>query len=106
MINENKKEMVNHPSHYRPGVYEAINVIEAWELDFNLGNAIKYISRCGLKSSANLSDKEKSIQDLKKATWYLNREISRLEGNSNVYEKIDELSTENNQKLVDFLTNV
>ena len=89
-----KREMVNHPSHYRPGVYEAINVIEAWGLNFNLGNSVKYISRCGLKSSANLSEKEKSIQDLKKATWYLNREVSRLEGKSNIYEKIDCLSAE------------
>lgn len=56
----NKKEMVNHPDHYHPGTYEAINVIEAWDLNFNLGSAIKYISRCGLKPDAELSKKEKS----------------------------------------------
>lgn len=64
-------EKVNHPAHYRPGVYEAIKVIEAWGLGFCLGNAIKYIARCGLKGSA--------LEDLKKARWYLDREINRLE---------------------------
>ena len=65
-------EKVDHPAHYRPGVYEAINVIEAWELGFHLGNAVKYIARCGLKGAA--------LEDLKKARWYLDREISRMEG--------------------------
>ncbi len=74
----NKKEMVNHPDHYHPGTYEAINVIEAWDLNFNLGSAIKYISRCGLKPDAELSKKEKALEDLRKAAWYVNREIERL----------------------------
>lgn len=74
----NKKEMVNHPDHYHPGTYEAINVIEAWDLNFNLGSAIKYISRCGLKPDAELSKKEKTLEDLRKAAWYVNREIERL----------------------------
>lgn len=74
----NKKEMVNHPDHYHPGTYEAINVIEAWDLNFNLGSAIKYISRCGLKPDAELSKKEKTLEDLRKAAWYINREIERL----------------------------
>lgn len=74
----NKKEMVNHPDHYHPGTYEAINVIEAWDLNFNLGSAIKYISRCGLKPDAELSRKEKTLEDLRKAAWYINREIERL----------------------------
>jgi hypothetical protein len=43
-------------------------VIEAWEMNFNLGNVIKYICRAGLK---NISD----LEDLRKAAWYLNREI-------------------------------
>lgn len=77
-ISGDKKEMVNHPAHYHPGTYEAINVIEAWDLNFNLGSAIKYISRCGLKPDAELSKKEKTIEDLKKAAWYVNREIERL----------------------------
>ena len=51
LIMENK-EMVNHPSHYggAENVYEAIKVIEAWELDFHLGNTVKYISRAGKKN--------------------------------------------------------
>lgn len=77
-LSTNKKEMVNHPDHYHPGTYEAINVIEAWDLNFNLGSAIKYISRCGLKPDAELSKKEKALEDLRKAAWYVNREIERL----------------------------
>ena len=65
------KEVVNHPNHYRPGTYEAINVIEAWELNFSLGNVVKYISRAGIK------DPNRRIEDLKKAKWYLEREIER-----------------------------
>lgn len=78
--NESQKyEMVNHPKHYRPGTYEAINVIEAWDLNFSLGSAIKYISRCGLKPDASLDNKYKAIEDLRKAVWYLNREIERID---------------------------
>lgn len=62
-------ERVNHPSHYggEEDPYEAIKVIEAWGLGFNLGNTLKYISRAGKKGSL--------IEDLKKASWYLEREI-------------------------------
>ena len=70
------KEMIDHPLHYNTGRYEAIDVIEDWNLGFNLGNTIKYISRAGHK------DKDKIIEDLKKALWYLIREINRLEGNN------------------------
>jgi hypothetical protein len=68
-------EMVNHPQHYggEDDVYEAIKVIEAWDLDFHLGNTVKYISRAGKK------DSDKELQDLKKALWYLNRKIEQLE---------------------------
>ena len=66
-----KKEMINHPSHYNKGKFEAIDVIEDWQLNFNLGNTVKYISRAGHKDDI--------IQDLKKALWYLDREIKRLE---------------------------
>jgi len=70
--------MVNHPAHYggENNVYEVIKVIEAWELDFHLGNTVKYISRAGKKGS------DKELQDLKKALWYLQRKIDNLE-NSN-----------------------
>ena len=64
-----KKEMVHHPKHYggKDNPYEAIKVIEAWDLGFCLGNTVKYISRAGKKDS--------TIQDLEKAVWYLQREI-------------------------------
>lgn len=67
-------EAVVHPSHYRAdsGI-EAIDAIEAWDLNFNLGNVIKYIARCGLK------DPNKATEDLKKAAFYLQREIDRLD---------------------------
>ncbi len=67
------KDLVNHPSHYggEDNPYEAIKVIEAWGLGFNLGNVVKYISRAGKKDA--------ELQELKKAAWYLNREIYNLE---------------------------
>ncbi len=66
-------EAVNHPSHYggADNPYEAIKVIEAWDLSFCLGNTVKYISRAGKKSA------ETELQDLEKARWYLDREIAR-----------------------------
>jgi hypothetical protein len=72
------KESVNHPSHYggKDNVYEAIKVIEAWDLGFCLGNVVKYISRAGKKS-------DKNLEDLEKARWYLNREIETLKQKSN-----------------------
>ena len=65
------KEMVDHPAHYNRGKYEAIDVIEDWQMNFNLGNALKYLSWAGHKDDI--------IQDLKKSLWYLQREIDRLE---------------------------
>ena len=65
---------VEHPDHYGGNTpYEAIKVIEAWELNFNLGNAVKYISRAGRK------DPSKYTEDLSKAIWYLQREIHNIE---------------------------
>ena len=55
----------------KTGKYEAIEVIEDWGLGFNLGNTVKYISRAGHKDNI--------LQDLKKALWYLDREIKRIE---------------------------
>ena len=70
-----KTEMVNHPQHYggNDNPYEAIKVIEDWDLDFHLGNTVKYISRAGKKGS------DKELQDLKKALWYLERKINNIE---------------------------
>lgn len=72
-------ETVDHPSHYggAENPYEAIKVIEAWSLGFCLGNCIKYILRAGRKGPlAHVEDLQ--LEDLKKAQWYLNREIERL----------------------------
>lgn len=63
---------VNHPSHYIQGGIETIEVIEAWRLSYCLGNTVKYISRAGKK------DVSKTIEDLEKARWYLDREIAKL----------------------------
>lgn len=64
--------VVEHPEHYGGDTqYEAIKVIEAWELNFNLGNVLKYICRYGKKPDANLKI------DLQKAKFYLEREIAR-----------------------------
>lgn len=72
------KEQIDHPQHYggKDNTYEAIKVIEAWSLGFCLGNTVKYISRAGKKDSL------KELEDLKKAAWYLEREIGRLEANA------------------------
>ena len=65
---------VNHPAHYTAGGIEVIDAIEAWGLDkdFCLANAVKYIARAGKKDPA------KTIEDLRKAAWYLNRRIASL----------------------------
>lgn len=65
------KEAVNHPSHYNTGKIEVIDAIEDWKLNFSRGNAVKYIARAGHKGD--------ELEDLKKAAWYINREVERLE---------------------------
>lgn len=62
---------VDHPKHYNQGI-EPIDIIESWELNFSLGNAIKYILRAPYKNN--------ELEDLEKAKWYLEREIKRLKG--------------------------
>ena len=71
---ENNSEQVNHPNHYggEDNPYESIKVIDAWDLGFSLGNTVKYISRAGKKN------KEKEIEDLEKALWYLTHRINQL----------------------------
>ena len=68
------KERVDHPEHYggKENPYEAIKVIEAWGLEFCLGNTLKYISRAGKK------DPQRELEDLEKALWYLQRRVSYL----------------------------
>jgi hypothetical protein len=67
-------DAVNHPSHYTDGGIETIDFIEAKKLPYHLGNAVKYISRAGKK------DQNKTIEDLQKAVWYIERYIKVLEG--------------------------
>jgi len=64
-------DMVNHPPHYKVGGVETIEFIEAKNLNYHLGNAVKYISRAFYKGNP--------LQDLKKARFYIDREISRRE---------------------------
>lgn len=66
-------DSVNHPSHYTSGKIEVIEAIEDWELNFHRGQVIKYVARAGKK------DPTKTLEDLKKAAWYLNREIKKFE---------------------------
>ena len=66
-----QKETINHPSHYNCGNIEAIDFIEDQNLNFSRGSAIKYIVRAG--------HKDDELEDLKKARWYIEREIERLE---------------------------
>ena len=83
---------VNHPKHYTDGrKHEPIDVIEDWELGFNLGNTVKYISRCGRKDDL--------LEDLMKAKWYLERQIALVEKKSEKYKKADEMSKESVVKL-------
>lgn len=64
-------DMVNHPPHYTAGGIETIDFIEAKKLGYNLGNVVKYITRSDLKGDR--------LENLKKAQWYLNREIKNAE---------------------------
>jgi hypothetical protein len=76
-----KTDIINHPPHYTFGKFEVIDVIEDWKLNYHLGNAIKYIARAGKKHPLSI------LTDLKKAEWYLKREIENVEKN---YAKNDE----------------
>lgn len=67
------EDIINRPAHYTDGKIEVIDFIEDKKLGFCLGNAIKYISRAGKK------DPTKTVEDLKKAIWYINRRIKELE---------------------------
>lgn len=72
-----KSDPVNHPSHYTDGKIEVIQFINDKKLNFELGNAVKYICRAGKK------DKTKTIEDLEKAIWYIKHEIEELNKRTN-----------------------
>ena len=67
---DDSKATAIHPAHYRQGKYEPIDVISDWNLNFNLGNTIKYIARAEYKGNKK--------EDLEKAAYYLNDELDRL----------------------------
>lgn len=92
------EETINHPSYYggENNPYEAIKIIKALQLDFLLGNTVKYIARAGKK------DKSKEIEDLKKAAWYLNEKIKELSERA----LVNTITTKEIRKNISELTNL
>ena len=81
---QEKEDKVNSPSHYSYlkklcGI-EVIDITR--HMDFDLGNAIKYILRAGHKTEEGYDDKAKTVEDLKKAVWYINDKIKTLENDN------------------------
>ena len=68
-MTEPVSDPVNHPAHYKVGGIETIDFIEAKKLNYNMGNAVKYISRADHKGNR--------LQDLEKAKWYIDRELAK-----------------------------
>lgn len=91
MASKNKNDQVNHPKHYTsdPSGIECIDITR--HRNFNVGNAIKYLWRAGLKIDADKSSINKQIEDLEKAVWYIVDEIHRLGGRCTV--KTDSINT-------------
>ena len=74
IVTKHHTDMVNSPPHYKTGGIETIDFIEAKKLDYNLGNAVKYITRADHKGDKH--------EDLCKARWYLNRAIASVSNNT------------------------
>lgn len=91
MASKNKNDQVNHPKHYTsdPSGIECIDVTR--HRNFNIGNAIKYLWRAGLKEDKDRKLIDKQVEDLNKAIWYLVDEIHRLGGRCTV--KTDSINT-------------
>jgi Protein of unknwon function (DUF3310) len=68
----NNKNLIDHPEHYKSDSIEVIDIIDSFNLNFNLGNSIKYILRADKKGNRK--------QDLQKALWYLNHELLKYNG--------------------------
>lgn len=101
-----KKDNVNHPKHYTsdPSGIECIDITR--HRNFNIGNAIKYLWRAGLKLDADKSSINKQIEDLEKAVWYIVDEIHRLGGKCTV--KTDSINTclpIDNESIIDTVLN-
>ena len=71
--NEQINDPINHPAHYTSGSIEVIDFLEDQGFGFHLANAVKYIARAGKK------DPDKTVEDLRKAVWYINRYIGLIE---------------------------
>ena len=91
MTSKNKNDQVNHPKHYtsNPSGIECIDITR--HRNFNIGNAIKYLWRAGLKEDKDRKLIDKQVEDLNKAVWYLVDEIHRLGGRCTV--KTDSINT-------------
>lgn len=91
MVSKNKNDQINHPKHYTsdPSGIECIDITR--HRNFNIGNAIKYLWRAGLKEDKDRKIIDKQIEDLNKAVWYLVDEIHRLNGRCTV--KTDSINT-------------
>lgn len=91
MTSKNKNDQVNHPKHYTsdPSGIECIDITR--HRNFNIGNAIKYLWRAGLKEDKDRKLIDKQVEDLNKAIWYLVDEIHRLGGRCTV--KTDSINT-------------
>lgn len=91
MASKNKNDQVNHPKHYTsdPSGIECIDITR--HRNFNIGNAIKYLWRAGLKEDKDRKLIDKQVEDLNKAVWYLVDEIHRFGGRCTV--KTDSINT-------------
>lgn len=91
MASKNKNDQVNHPKHYTsdPSGIECIDITR--HRNFNIGNAIKYLWRAGLKEDKDRKLIDKQVEDINKAVWYLIDEIHRLGGRCTV--KTDSINT-------------
>lgn len=106
MASKNKNDQVNHPKHYTsdPSGIECIDITR--HRNFNIGNAIKYLWRAGLKEDKDRKLIDKQVEDLNKAVWYLVDEIHRLGGRCTV--KTDSINTclpIDNESIIDTVMN-
>ena len=81
---EGPNDPILRPTHYTFSAIEPIDAIEAWQLGFHLGNVVKYVARAGRKGAR--------LEDLKKARWYLDREIRRTDEGADEPEESPESS--------------
>ena len=106
MASKNKNNQVNHPKHYTsdPSGIECIDVTR--HRNFNIGNAIKYLWRAGLKEDKDRKLIDKQVEDLNKAVWYLVDEIHRLGGRCTVKtDSINACLPIDNESIIDATLN-